>query len=233
MMAASMASGQPGLGKDVTKSNTWNSCLWAVPNMSGRGTEMAATMVSARSSLSILGIMSPQKGPRHGGRGQELEREETRVKWMHPAARLLSRGIGGIRPASRPHYPKGHPCRMRWIRCWCLTGRDHAYKRRFLRMCSHSLVDPVTCNPASGWEKGQVENQVGLVRERFFSPRLRVKNYDELNDWLPSRRAEAGLRSCHPCQLPVGPQPRTGGSCVGVGTSLIRPTVDEKLLSIW
>jgi hypothetical protein len=31
---------------------------------------------------------------------------------------------------------------------------------------------------------GQVENQVGLVRERFFTPRLRVKNYDELNAWL-------------------------------------------------
>lgn len=51
-------------------------------------------------------------------------------------------------------------------------------------MCSHYLVDPVACTPDSGWEKGQVENQVGLVRERFFAPRLRVKNYDELNAWL-------------------------------------------------
>jgi hypothetical protein len=51
-------------------------------------------------------------------------------------------------------------------------------------MCSHYLVDPVACTPASGWEKGQVENQVGLVRERFFTPRLRVKSYDELNAWL-------------------------------------------------
>jgi hypothetical protein len=31
---------------------------------------------------------------------------------------------------------------------------------------------------------GQVENQVGLVRERFFTPRLRVKSYEELNAWL-------------------------------------------------
>ena len=61
------------------------------------------------------------------------------------------------------------------------VGRERAYNRRFLQMCSHYLVDPVACNPASGWEKGQVENQVGLVRERFFTPRLRVKNYDELN----------------------------------------------------
>ena len=51
-------------------------------------------------------------------------------------------------------------------------------------MCSHYLVDPVACTPASGWEKGQVENQVELVRERFFAPRLRFKSYDELNAWL-------------------------------------------------
>ncbi len=31
-------------------------------------------------------------------------------------------------------------------------------------MCSHYLVYPVACKPASGWERGQVENQVGLVR---------------------------------------------------------------------
>jgi hypothetical protein len=51
-------------------------------------------------------------------------------------------------------------------------------------MCSHFLVEPVACTPASGWEKGQVENQVGLVRTRFFIPRLRVKSYEELNAWL-------------------------------------------------
>ena len=51
-------------------------------------------------------------------------------------------------------------------------------------MCSHYLVDPVACTPASGWEKGQVENQVGLVREQFFAPRVRAKSYEELNAWL-------------------------------------------------
>jgi transposase len=65
-----------------------------------------------------------------------------------------------------------------------LVGKERAYNRRFLQMCGHYLVDPVACTPASGWEKGQVENQVGLVRERFFTPRLRVKSYDELNGWL-------------------------------------------------
>ena len=64
------------------------------------------------------------------------------------------------------------------------VGRERAYNRRFLQMCSHYLVDPVACTPASGWEKGQVENQVGLVRERFFAPRVRAKSYAELNAWL-------------------------------------------------
>jgi len=64
------------------------------------------------------------------------------------------------------------------------VGKNRLYNRRFLQMCSHYLIEPVACTPASGWEKGQVENQVGLVRERFFTPRLRFKNYDELNAWL-------------------------------------------------
>ena len=35
-------------------------------------------------------------------------------------------------------------------------------------MCGHYLVEPVACTPAPGWEKGQVENQVGLVRAADF-----------------------------------------------------------------
>jgi transposase len=64
------------------------------------------------------------------------------------------------------------------------VGKERAYNRRFQQMCSHFLVEPVACTPASGWEKGQVENQVGVVRSRFFIPRLRVKSYAELNIWL-------------------------------------------------
>src|SRR5215469_14650544 len=33
-------------------------------------------------------------------------------------------------------------------------GKDRQYNRRFLRMCSHYLVEPTACTPASGWEKG-------------------------------------------------------------------------------
>ena len=63
-------------------------------------------------------------------------------------------------------------------------GKDRQFNRRFLQMCGHYLVEPTACTPAAGWEKGQVENQVGNIRERLFAPRLRVASYAELNAWL-------------------------------------------------
>jgi len=79
-------------------------------------------------------------------------------------------------------------------------GKDRQYNRRFLQMCSHYLVDPVACTPSAGWEKGQVENQVGLVRERFFTPRLRVKSLDELNGWLLDKCVTHARAHKHPEQ---------------------------------
>jgi transposase len=78
------------------------------------------------------------------------------------------------------------------------AGKERAYNRRFLQMCGHYLVDPVACTPASGWEKGQVENQVGNIRERFFTPRLRVKSYEELNAWLLDQCVASAKAHRHP-----------------------------------
>jgi transposase len=78
------------------------------------------------------------------------------------------------------------------------VGKDRLYNRRFLQMCGHHLVDPVACTPASGWEKGQVENQVGVIRERFFTPRLRFKTYDELNTWLADKCIAYARAHPHP-----------------------------------
>ncbi|MCE6957542.1 IS21 family transposase [Cereibacter sphaeroides] len=80
------------------------------------------------------------------------------------------------------------------------TGKARQYNRRFLQMCSHFLVEPVACTPASGWEKGQVENQVGLVRERFFTPRLRVRSLEELNAWLLDKCVAYAKAHKHPEQ---------------------------------
>ena len=44
-----------------------------------------------------------------------------------------------------------------------LIGRERQFNRRFAQMCSHYRVEPTACTPASGWEKGQVENQVGVI----------------------------------------------------------------------
>ncbi len=76
------------------------------------------------------------------------------------------------------------------------VGKERKFNRRFAQMCSHHLVEPVACTPASGWEKGQVENQVGLVRERFFTPRLRFKSYDDMNAWLLDKCV--GYAKAHP-----------------------------------
>jgi len=79
-----------------------------------------------------------------------------------------------------------------------LVGKNRQYNRRFLQMCAHHLVEPVACTPASGWEKGQVENQVGLVRERFFTPKLRFKTYDELNALLLDKCLAWAKAHSHP-----------------------------------
>jgi len=65
-----------------------------------------------------------------------------------------------------------------------LMGKDRVFNRRFQNLASHYLFEPVACTPAAGWEKGQVENQVGVVRKRFFAQRRKFKSLDELNEWL-------------------------------------------------
>jgi transposase len=78
------------------------------------------------------------------------------------------------------------------------VGKDRRYNRRLLQMCGHYLVEPTACTPSAGWEKGQVENQVRLVRERFFTPRLRFKSYEEMNGWLLDRCLAYAKAHRHP-----------------------------------
>jgi transposase len=65
-----------------------------------------------------------------------------------------------------------------------LIGRERQFNRRCAQMCSHYLVEPTACPPASGWEKGPVENQVGILRGRFFKPRLKFAKFTDMNSWL-------------------------------------------------
>jgi hypothetical protein len=78
------------------------------------------------------------------------------------------------------------------------VGKARRYNRRFLQMCSHHLIEPVACTPASGWEKGQVENQVGNLRDQMFRPKPRVKSLAELNAWLEDQCIAYAKRTRHP-----------------------------------
>lgn len=79
------------------------------------------------------------------------------------------------------------------------AGKERQFNRRFLTLANHYMFEPVACTPESGWEKGQVENQVGNVREWLFTPTPRFESFAELNAWLALRCEElAGRR--HPEQ---------------------------------
>ena len=77
------------------------------------------------------------------------------------------------------------------------TGKERLFNRRFMTLANHYLFEPVACTPASGWEKGQVENQVGNLREWLFTPLARFSSFDALNEWLATRCRELAQRK-HP-----------------------------------
>jgi transposase len=81
-----------------------------------------------------------------------------------------------------------------------LMGKDRIFNRRFQNLASHYLFEPVACTPASGWEKGQVENQVNLARQRFFNQRRKFADLSELNSWLREQCLQYAAGHKHPEQ---------------------------------
>ena len=77
------------------------------------------------------------------------------------------------------------------------TGKERLFNRRFMVLANHYLFEPVACTPAAGWEKGQVENQVGTIREWLFTPLARFASFEALNVWLATRCRELAGRK-HP-----------------------------------
>lgn len=47
-------------------------------------------------------------------------------------------------------------------------GKERQGNLRFLAMANHYVFEPSFCNPASGWEKGQVEKNVQDARPRLW-----------------------------------------------------------------
>jgi transposase len=81
-----------------------------------------------------------------------------------------------------------------------LRGKDRDFNRRFLQMQNHYLIDTTACTPGAGWEKGQVENQVGNVREWLFVPRLKFPDMAALNAHLLDKCLEIAKTRKHPDQ---------------------------------
>src|SRR5208282_4286058 len=77
-------------------------------------------------------------------------------------------------------------------------GKERAFNRRFLQMMSHYLVEPTACTPAAGWEKGQVESQVGNIREQLFAPYPRFKTIEDTNAWLLDQCVRYAKAQPHP-----------------------------------
>jgi len=70
------------------------------------------------------------------------------------------------------------------------SGKARQVNARFAAMASHYLFEPEFCNPASGWEKGQVEKNVQDVRRRLWQPPPSFPDLDALNVWLEQRCIE-------------------------------------------
>ncbi len=79
-----------------------------------------------------------------------------------------------------------------------LIGKERLFNRKFEQLCSHYLVEPVACTPGAGWEKGQVENQVGNVRKWLFASRPRFRSFAELNGWLSDQCISICQKRKHP-----------------------------------
>lgn len=91
-------------------------------------------------------------------------------------------------------------------------GKERDVNVRFMAMASHYLYEPEFCNPASGWEKGQVEKNVHDSRHRFFQPTPRFPSLEALNDWLELRCKEfwqqTRMERCVGPSLSYGPRKR-------------------------
>jgi len=70
------------------------------------------------------------------------------------------------------------------------SGKARQVNARFAAMASHYLFEPEFCNPASGWEKGQVEKNVQDVRRRLWQLPPSFPDLDALNVWLEQRCIE-------------------------------------------
>lgn len=77
-------------------------------------------------------------------------------------------------------------------------GKARRVNQRFTAMVSHYLFDAQFCNPASGWEKGQIEKNVQDSRQRVWQGAPDFKSLAQLNEWLERRCQSLWTQLRHP-----------------------------------
>lgn len=66
-------------------------------------------------------------------------------------------------------------------------GKARVVNTRFRALVSHFLFESEFCNPAAGWEKGQIEKNVQDARHRLWHQAPAFSDLAELNAWLEER----------------------------------------------
>lgn len=77
-------------------------------------------------------------------------------------------------------------------------GKARLVNKRFQAMVSHYLFEAEFCNPAAGWEKGQVEKGVQDARHRVWQDAPAFRTLAELNQWLEARCIALWQALAHP-----------------------------------
>ena len=79
-------------------------------------------------------------------------------------------------------------------------GKAREVNVRFAALVSHYLFEAEFCNPAAGWEKGQIEKNVRDSRHRLWHTAPAFENLAALNDWLRQRCVALWSEIAHPDQ---------------------------------
>lgn len=77
------------------------------------------------------------------------------------------------------------------------AGKKRDVNARFMAMTSHYVFEPDFCNPAAGWEKGQVEKNVRDARSRMWQIMPTFPDLDALNRWLEDRCKSLWAETMH------------------------------------
>jgi hypothetical protein len=76
-------------------------------------------------------------------------------------------------------------------------GKARTVNARFTAMASHYLFETEFCNPAAGWEKGQIEKNVRDARHRLWQLVPHADSLEALNTWLEQRCQELWREILH------------------------------------